>query len=209
MIGMKKLALLCCVAASFGAAGAQAKPIVVKGTANPYLAGQPSGTTCCSGDTAPDESPTLALSGLSAGETLTFKATGGFNYQGGAVAPTADGFTSEPFSMTADYNTGVSGPANTFTAGLVGVFTDGTQPSGTAPAPLQNTVSFKKLAPGLNQIFWIGDGLTGTGTGARQKFTVPAGATTLYLGSSDGSGWYDNVGTVKVTIKVIPAPGVH
>ena len=43
-------------------------------------------------------------------------------------------------------------------------------------------------SPALNQIFFIGDGLTGTGTGTVQQFTVPAGATGLYLAAADSVG---------------------
>jgi len=42
--------------------------------------------------------------------------------------------------------------------------------------------SFASLAPGLGEPFWVGDGRTGTGSGAWHAFTVPAGATRLFLG---------------------------
>ncbi len=58
-------------------------------------------------------------------------------YSGG-VAPSADGYPDQPFSMTGDYGTGVSGPLNVFVSGLVGVFTTGAAPSGPAPAPLDS-----------------------------------------------------------------------
>jgi hypothetical protein len=72
------------------------------------------------------------------------------------------------------------------------------------------------FTPLLNQTFFIGDGLTGTGAGNRQSFAVPSGATLLYLGFADGldlgdythdlqntspatPGWYfDNTGAVTV-----------
>lgn len=148
-------------------------------------------------------------SGLSGGEVLTFSAAGGVGFIPGGVAPSADGYPDQPFSMTDDYGTGVSGPLNVFVSGLVGVFTTGAPPSGPAPAPLDSGVSFKTLSPGLSQIFWIGDGRTGTGTGLRQKFVVPAGATSLYLGVVDGSGWYNNPGTIKVKVQVAPVVVRH
>jgi hypothetical protein len=55
---------------------ASAGTVVVPGTSNPFLAGMPSGSSCCSGgdqgpDVAPAESPVYA--GLvTAGETFTF-----------------------------------------------------------------------------------------------------------------------------------------
>ncbi len=33
-----------------------------------------------------------------------------------------------------------------------------------------------------------------------QSFTAPGGATRLYLGASDGFGWYNNIGAIEVTI---------
>jgi hypothetical protein len=48
---------------------------------------------------------------------------------------------------------------------------------------------------------FIGDGLTGTGSGAVQQFTVPAGATRVALGSSDTAGGNNNnSGQFDVTV---------
>ncbi len=41
------------------------------------------------------------------------------------------------------------------------------------------------MSPKIGQVFFIGDGLTGTGSGAVQVFSVPATATHLYLGYVD------------------------
>ena len=41
---------------------------------------------------------------------------------------------------------------------------------------------------------------TGTGTGTTQTFIVPAGATRLFLGTSDGFGWFNNSGSFAVTV---------
>ena len=46
--------------------------------------------------------------------------------------------------------------------------------------------NFASLSPALQQLLFIGDGLTGTGS--VQSFVVPAGATTLYLATVDGFG---------------------
>lgn len=90
---------------------------------------------------------------------------------------------------------------------LSGVFTSGSVPQPPAPAALNFSGSyggsplgtaFANLSPLLNQTFFVGDGLTGTGTGAAQAFTVPDGATHLYLGIVDGGyfvgapDYYDN-----------------
>ena len=57
----------------------------------------------------------------------------------------------------------------------------------------------------LDQTFFIGDGLTGNGTGSLQAFNVPAGAADLYLGISDAGGYNgspgaygDNLGSYSV-----------
>lgn len=51
---------------------------------------------------------------------------------------------------------------------------------------------FTELSPLLGQSFFIGDGLTGLGTGAQQQFHAPAGATRLFVGIVDGGffGWF-------------------
>jgi len=58
--------------------------LFVPGSANPYLAGMPDGTTASGGDSAPGQSPVL-VSGLdlSPGSYLTFSATGTASYNGG------------------------------------------------------------------------------------------------------------------------------
>jgi hypothetical protein len=92
---------------------------------------------------------------------------------------------------------------------LVGVFESNTEPSGTPPASLDFTsigTNFTSLSPKLNQPFFVGDGLTGDGTGTVQQFIVPAGATRLYLGIADGPGsigyYFDNSGSFTATFQV-------
>ncbi len=71
--------------------------------------------------------------------------------------------------------------------------------------------AFTELSPGLRQIFFIGDGLTGEETGDVQTFRIPDDATRLLLGYSDCCspstpnlpGYYsDNTGTGTATINV-------
>ncbi|MGA2232017.1 MAG: calcium-binding protein [Tepidisphaeraceae bacterium] len=96
---------------------------------------------------------------------------------------------------------------------LVGVFESGSEPSGTPPTSLDFTsigTNFTSLSPLLDQPFFVGDGLTGDGTGAAQQFHVPAGATRLFLGIADGSGgaigyYYDNSGSFTASFQVTPA----
>lgn len=72
----------------------------------------------------------------------------------------------------------------------------------------------------LNQALFIGDGLTGTGMGATQRFHAPLGAMRLFLGLVDGAdfdgfpGLYnDNTGSYLATLDVAstvaePATGI-
>jgi hypothetical protein len=113
---------------------------------------------------------------------------------------------------------GISGgiaPAQMF---LVGVFLDSsTPPAGTAPDRLNyssGSLGFSEASysPLLNQSFFIGDGLTGTGSGTTQQFLVPEGADTLVLGFLD-SGFFqgapsfygDNPGSLSATFSIAPA----
>jgi hypothetical protein len=102
---------------------------------------------------------------------------------------------------------------------LVGVFLNSNAPSGAPPAslsyPTAASYTQNSYAPLLNQVFFIGDGLTGTGSGAVQQFLVPTGATRLYLGFADSfnfsgaPGYYgDNTGNLRVSgsIDAIPEP---
>jgi hypothetical protein len=90
---------------------------------------------------------------------------------------------------------------------LVAVFLDDTEPSDPAPDRLEFVDgSFAELAPGLRQIFFLGDGLTGTGSGGRQVFHVPDTATRLFLGFEDRylsapdlpGGYADNSGNINL-----------
>ncbi|HEX9303376.1 MAG TPA: hypothetical protein VGA31_02890 [Thermoanaerobaculia bacterium] len=176
---------------------------IVAGSSNPFLAGMPNGSTCCSGDSAPAQSPVLAPGSLTPGTSLTFAVTGSVDHTGGTptLSPDGSGIFSTPS------NNGISG-ANWPIDALVGVFLDASQPdSSAAPSGLDFTnTSFTTLSPQLKQAFFIGDGLTGTGSGSPQTFVVPAGATRLFLGTSDGFGWFNNSGSFSVLIGVQGAP---
>lgn len=173
---------------------------VASGLGDLYLAGSPANRACCAGDNSNAESPALANLGLVAGSYLTFTTVGSATHYPGETPPlTADGSTAYTYNLTASYGTGISGPTNVHLDGLGGVFLGPNQPSGAAPGQLSGT-DFPTISPGLNQIFFIGDGLTGTGTGSTQQFFVPAGATRLYLGIIDDGGYYDNGGSITANI---------
>ena len=181
---------------------AAAQSVFVPGSSNPFLAGAPDTTACCSGDSAPGQSPALAPVSVSGGQTLTFSATGLTDGAGtGSTGP--DG--AYTFNM-ADYGTGIAPANGVGVLGLVGVFLDAGVPSGgSQPGALDfsSGLNFLSLAPGLDQIFWIGDGLTGTGSGAVQQFIAPTGATRLFLGTVDGFQWNNNTGGYDVSISSV------
>ncbi len=90
---------------------------------------------------------------------------------------------------------------------LVGVFTNG-KPKGAAPPDYSYKKGIGQLSfsPRLNQVFFIGDGLTGTGKGSTQTFKVPPTATELWLGFADAAGFSgrpgdygDNPGSLTVS----------
>ena len=100
---------------------------------------------------------------------------------------------------------------------LAGVFVPTGGPAGAAPGTLDFTgaggTAFASLSPQLDQVFFIGDGLTGDGTGTTQQFFVPTGAGTLYLGIADACGYNgqatgcydDNSGSFNLNYDLVPA----
>jgi len=216
-------------------AQAASTTVTVTGLMDPYLAGMPANTTASQGPApAPDyangsssvpagqptDSPLLVPLTISGGDSLTFTGFSGLvQHSGGppwtSSAPGGDGPDGSNFtSHTNGVQDGFSNPNIPFDA-MVGVFIDGTSPNTSmTPASVDFSVtggtSFSSLSPGLQQIFFIGDGLTGTGSGAVQSFIAPAGATTLWLGTWDSYQWWNNVGqfslTVNDTSSAVPLP---
>ncbi|HEX4886090.1 MAG TPA: PEP-CTERM sorting domain-containing protein [Casimicrobiaceae bacterium] len=196
------------------AASAQVTNVIVPGTADPWLAGMPAGATASLGDTAPAQSPVLVGGpvNVALGGTLRFSATGEVSNTGVLLGITPDG------QAPATHTTGAENGIATLTApvnGLIGVFLDATQPdlAGPPPGGLSFTtpaeLGYATLSPALRQPFFIGDGLTGTGSGTAQVVTIPAGATRLYLAAMDGFGWFNNAGQFAVTVTqaaVAPPP---
>jgi hypothetical protein len=195
--------------------------LTVLGTANPNLAGRADGYACCSGDALPTQAPVL-VSGLAfaAGDALIFSATGGVAVSPGVPATnTPDGVSA--FSMT-NYGDGISAPTDVRVSALMGVFLGSADPTG-AQTPdrlsFASGLDFQSLTPGIGQIFFIGDGLTSfsfdasSPVGDAQLFYVPSGATRLFLGTSDGFGWFNNGGSFLVDVRLsdgpqpVPEPG--
>jgi hypothetical protein len=152
--------------------------------------------------------PTVGFNGGIAPAEFDFAANPGlsivFSSVTGAVDCDGAGGFCAPFGP--DGNLGNPGtiPANGFLGGisynatladpLLGVFLGPGLP-GSAPADLdfRGAENFTSLSPLVGQVFWIGDGLTGTGSGSPQVFNVPATATRLFLGIYDGPA-FDNSG---------------
>lgn len=143
------------------------------------------------------------------GQTFTFEVAGSIDFYDGRSRLTPDGDTSNSSDLF-----GVGGISGYQGKGgaLVGVFlTDANPASGVTPGTLNFTstlgTAFTSLTPEIGQVFFIGDGQTGTGSGETQKFTAPTGATRLFLGIPDGysfdgqPGFYeDNDGSYEVKI---------
>lgn len=190
---------------------AQASTVTVPGTANPWLAGMPNGSTAWPADTAPAHSPVLVPVVLSGGGAVVFSGgTGGvFNIPANCCDPLDGGiFQAQAFiNHDVGAENGISGiraPINS----LLGVFLDDGQPNlVAAPAGLDFEViglDFLSLAPMLGQVFFIGDGLA---SGAvQQTFVIPVGATRLFLGTMDGSDWANNSGAINMAVATIPIP---
>jgi hypothetical protein len=102
---------------------------------------------------------------------------------------------------------------------LVAVFLDDSEPADPAPSRLDFSAgalgeNFFTLAPAIGQVFYVGDGLTGTGSGATQTFAVPPTATRLFFGIADAyqfgdptslPGFYgDNLGSFTADFMIQP-----
>jgi len=182
--------------------------VIVPGDADPYLAGMPDGSTASGGDVAPDQSP-IFVEGLELipGTVLTFAAAGQVSFAGAPnVNETPDGKLSGYGSHAVGAENGISNITSNWNS-LLGVFLTDDQPdSNPAPAALDfinasgvpGGINYTSLAPELQQLFFIGDGVTDDGT--IQEITVPEGATRLFLGTMDGTGWFNNAGQLFVTI---------
>ena len=115
---------------------------------------------------------------------------------------------------------GLAGIRSDSSGFLAGVFLGATVPSAPTMPILDFRsaalgTSFLTLAPQIGQVFFIGDGLTGTGSGIAQQFFAPSTATRLYLGFADAPGYeglpgqyQDNIGTLNVTVQIVPEPGL-
>lgn len=164
-----------------------------------------------------------------AGQLLRFvKVAGSWTCSGGVPAYGPDGTTGacdnpgeaqhiNPIGPFSGYNT------TDFTGALAGMFLENSLPVSTPPSlTFYDSDSsgggiqtdFFALRPLIGQVFFIGDGSTGTGTGLVQVFAVPPTATHLYLGFVDacsgGGGapgcYFDNEGSVTAILLLHTIP---
>ena len=211
--GFTRLALL---AVLTSAIAAHASTITVNATDVIYAAGTQSSLAATAGGTVPSD---VSAAGVA---SFTFSVTGSaiLDVGSGNNSNDADGAGAGVGSSS---NTGygsISGITAPDAGYLVGVFLAASGPTGSAPASLNFSTlgtNFTSLSPLLDQVFFIGDGLTGDGTGSTQTFYVPTGATELYLGISDApayngspanGGYGDNSGSFSVTDNAILTAGV-
>jgi len=215
---------------------AGAGTVIVNATDVIYAAGSQSGDAAGAGGTVPGA--VIALNGAS---SVTFSGVTGSVAYGTSLNGSAPCQSTEGCIML-DLNTGnvlndadgdygaatlsfVTGPVGGISGieapgdgYLTGVFLGPAGPSGPAPVALNFTgsggTSFASLNPLIDQVFFIGDGLTEDGTGTGQVFNVPEGATELVLGISDACGYQgggpscygDNVGSYTVDYTLVGDP---
>lgn len=223
----------CGLALSMATSTARSQSFVgqsIRADANIFGAGHPGNLTPNpGGGTGGTAAPGFALT-AGTGRVLTFGSVTGQVSLSVGVSSVPDGLTSggsAPFGLSTNVTSfqGISGVRLEQGSGfLVGVFLSNSVPVDPAPAVLQFTnkgtagligTNFSSLSPLLNQTFFIGDGLTGNGSGSVQSFLVPDGATQLFLGYADASdyngapGQYqDNSGAVTASFQVSAPPAV-
>ena len=177
--------------------------VTVPGAADPWLAGMPDGSTASLADIAPAQSPAEVFGlNYSAGGVLTFSVTGSVSYFGGTPTDPPDGEAGNITGHLPGAENGMSNVLAPFNA-LMGVFLSPGQPNllpapGTLDFSTPTSRDYLTLSPLLQQVFFIGDGLTSSNI--VQQIAIPAGATRFFLGSMDEWGWYNNSGAFSVQV---------
>jgi hypothetical protein len=155
------------------------------------------------GDLAPNQSPVLVELSLDHAVAFSFAASGLVEH-----APfnppefyPPDGAEMRRHEGGAEHGiSDITAPINS----LLGVFLDDQTPDRTrAPRPFKlsgSTANSPVLSPQLKQVFFIGTGVTKSGS--PRRYLVPKGATRLFLGVMDGFEWHNNQGSFDVTVSV-------
>lgn len=200
---------VCCLSLLLLLMADPALGVVVDGASNLYGAGRaappdPGGTGAGVLPPGVDLAPGID-------RVVTFaNATGTVDF-GPCCAPSPPDGEPSGTLVTAIYQ-GLAGPVLPRARHLAGVFLDELEPMDPAPSALAiNDVAFSEISPEVGQIFFVGDGLTGTG--AQQVFHVPDDATRLFLGYIDcflpctvPGGYDDNTGSVSIGVEEGLAP---
>jgi hypothetical protein len=175
----------------------------------------------------PGTFPVLASVTTDPNQILTFSSVTGTVGCNFVITNGPDGTCFPGVSTTVTSYGGLSGisvnQANMF---LVGVFLGTAEPTGGGPpvlaynypTPGSLNTSDSSFSPELDQVFFVGDGLTGTGIGEQQVFDVPTDAARFYLGFADSfdsvpSFYADDVGSLTATFAFteqsssVPEPG--
>lgn len=148
------------------------------------------------------------------GRTLELtSATGTINFSGGAGFTTADGYDAGGPISSPSYG-GISDVDAMRGQILVAVALDDFEPADPAPPTgMQDSTAPSVTSIVLRQQFFVGDGLTGTGTGQRQTFALPDAATRLYFGFGDSpsstglpGAYSDNLGTIAIMLAIRGVP---
>jgi uncharacterized protein (TIGR03437 family) len=191
--------------------GGTSGTLMLQSTADIFLAGHSSTMGISSPGTTPQ---VIAVNGL-AGQVVRFSnVSGTWNCGSGGVSGGADGDGCYSNTNVSSYH-GISGIIHqNKTMFLVGVFLSDAEPADPAPTRLDatNANSVASFQPLIAQTFFIGDGLTAGGT--TQEFTIPSGATRLFLGIADGAAFQgtpccygDNSGSLNLSWAIGPASG--
>ena len=202
-----------------GPTSGNAVSTTVQSTGSIYATGD--GSTAPTIITLPSGATSIVFNSVTGSITTGCASTEGcivLNNGTGNNANDPDGVGAAPATSSNTGTSSISGMVAPGAGYLVGLFVPAGGPTGTAPTALDFTssglgTSFTSLSPQLDQVFFIGDGLTGDGTGTQQTFNIPTGAGQLWLGISD-AGFYngapgaygDNLGTYTVGLSV-NAPG--
>lgn len=154
--------------------------VVVPGTSQISLAGQPPGAKNVNGDSTPLNAPVEVLLPVVAGEAFQIVATGAVGIASSNYEPTvspdgaAEDFTDDPYGVSR-----IDGPGGV----LIGVFL-GNSVDVTAKPPSTNfmgaSASRELLYPMLQQPFLVGSGKTAAGRW--RTIVAPAGAKRLFFG---------------------------
>lgn len=169
--------------------------VTVPATANPYRASSLNGAGSDPFDgTVPPSIPVVP------GQVLQITATGQARRDSSFPFSPPDG---AEFATARHGSLGGISGWNLPIDALGGVFLGST--IATAPQPSTAATSYQTINPLVGQVFYIGDGLTGAGSGIRQTIVVPAGATRLFLATLDGYNWANNGGAFTVTVAPVSA----